>query len=284
MSEFYNRVFEILIDDELFIQEQPVERQFQVSFEITVDYGGFISYCDIAIANLSDDTATALFKKGSKIALRAGFDETIDFIFVGKIRNSFKERNVGTVLHRIIARGNDQPDKTINTTLGVNTKLVAIIKACADSMGFPLVITEKDFDDIPPYSRGYILHGDPRVYLDRLAKTHGFSYVVDKNRLIVTKNDSFQPGAPFEVSQFTGMIGIPEITEVGCDVSLSLNPSIRIGSRIDIQSELVTFNFNNIYFNELPEQAGSGIYRVFKIRHTGDNHSDNWRTRITGNR
>lgn len=284
MSKYYNRVYEILVDDEVFIKEESIERQFHISFNITIDYGGYISYCDLAISNLTDTTAAKIFKKGAKIGFRVGYDETIDFVFIGKIRNVFKERNVGTTVHRIIARGNDKSDKTINTTFGVNTDIIEIIKACATSMGFPLVITKTDFDDIAPYSRGYVLHGDPRVYLDKLAKTHKFSYVVDKNRLIVTRNNSFQPGVPFEVSQFTGMVGIPEITEVGCDVSLTINPAIRIGSRIDIQSNLVTFNFNNIYFQDLPPQAGSGIYRVFKIRHTGDSHSDSWLTRITGNR
>ncbi len=284
MSEFYNRVYEILLDDESFIKGDESERQFRITFEVMIDYGGFVSYCDLAIFNLSDDTAGRLFKKDTKITLRCGYDQTIDSIFSGGIKNVFKERNGPDVSHHIIARGDNQPDITINRTLGVNTKIVNVIRECADAMGYPLIIVESDFDDVAPYARGYSLFGDPRVYLDKLAKVHSFSYAVDKGRLVVTRDSGFQPGTPHLVSQFTGMEGIPEITEVGCDVDIRLNPVVRIGGRIDIQSELVTFNFNNVYYQNLPEQAGSGVYRVFKIRHSGDSHGDNWRTRITGNR
>ena len=77
------------------------------------------------------------------------------------------------------------------------------------------------------------------------------------------------------------MEGIPEITEQGCDVSLRLSPKVKIGGRIDIQSELRTFNFSNLYFQDIPENAGKGIYRVFRLTHVGNTKGDDWTTKVT---
>jgi hypothetical protein len=249
-----------------------------------LDFGGFISYADIGIYNLRNESVSKLLKRDAVITIRAGYQETIDTIFQGKINNTFKERSGPDTIARIIARGGSQPKGSINKTLGKNAKLTDIIAACANSLGYPLVINSDDFASVPPYPRGYVLNGDPRVYLDSLAQAHGFSYIVDNERLIVTGNESFRDGEPFIVSQFSGMEGIPEITEVGCDVSVRLSPKVRIGGRIDVKSELATFNFSNLYFQNIPENAGAGIYRVFKVEHVGDSWGDKWTTQITGYR
>ena len=52
----------------------------------------------------------------------------------------------------------------------------------------------------------------------------------------------------FEQRFYTGMEGIPIITEIGVDVNVRLNPKINIGGRFEVESEFASFNFSNIYF------------------------------------
>lgn len=281
LTSFFDRRFEVLIDGEPIIAETS-DKQFKVTFDIMLDYGGFISYADLGIYNLSDDTAGKVFKDGAVVSLRAGYVDTIDTLFKGRIRNVIKERNGPDRITRIIARGGSQPRQTIELTLGAGTSLVSIITACVTAMGYPVVIQQGDFEDVRPYARGYVLHGDPQTYLDQLARTHLFSYVVDNERVIITRNNSFRGGSPIIISQFTGMEGIPEITEIGCDVHKRLDPLLRIGGRVDIQSQLATFNFSNVYFQDIPGNAGTGVYRIFKLQHTGDSWGNVWTSRITG--
>lgn len=280
-------MFEVNIDDDTFI-ESTYGRQFRVVFNVLLDFGGHISYCDLAIYNLADSTASRILKKGSGITLRAGYDHNVDLVFKGAIRNVFKGRDGPDTFSRIIARGGSQPETTsVSRTLGAPAKLTNIIKECADAMGYPLVIKNDDFSGVLDYARGYTLHGDPRVYLDSLAKTHNFSYVIDNERLIVVGNSSYRDGVPLIVSESTGLEGYPEVTEIGTDVAIRLNPKVRIGGRIDVQSELRDFNFSNLYFQDIPERSGSGVYRVFKIEHSGDSYGSgagSWTTKITGYR
>jgi len=283
MTSYTNRRWEVIIDDQQFIAP-TAGRQFKITFEILQDFGGFVSYCDLAIYNLSADTANNAFKKGDKIAFRAGYQDTIDSIFIGTIKNILRERRGPNTITRLICRGGRQADesKQINETLGVNTRITDIIKACGKALDYPIVIEDSQFADIDPYPRGYVLNGDPRVYMDNLAKTHDFSYIVENERMIVVRNNAFRQGDVHVVSQFTGMESIPEITEVGADVIIRLNPRIRIGGRYRIESELATFNFSNLFFQNVPESAGKGEYRIFKLAHSGDSFGDTWSTKITG--
>lgn len=276
------RLFEVLINDQTFIAP-TTGRQFRVVFTISIDFGGYNTYADIAFYNLSESTAAKVFKRETTIGLRAGYDNNIDFIFSGAIRNVFKERNGPDVITRVIARGGNLFTKpTINQTFGPNVPVLDLIKACCTATGYPIVITDEDFADIPPYARGYVLSGDPARELDVLAQAHNFGYVVENNRIIVVRGGKFRKGNPFVVNERNGMVGIPEITEAGCDVDVRLNPKIKIGGRIDIQSVFRTFNFSNLYYQDIPPSAGSGIYNVFRLEHIGDSYGEDWTTRITG--
>lgn len=276
------RLFEVLLNDQSFISE-TTGKQFRIVFNILIDFGGYNTFLDLAIYNLSQDTASKLYENETSIGLRAGYEESIDYLFKGAIRNVFKERNGPDVITRVIARGGTSFNKpTINQTFDKNANIVEIIRACCSSIGYPVIIDDSQFSDVQPYIRGKVLSGDPRRYLDELAQTHGFSYVIDNDRINVVRNDSYRDGSPHIVSERTGMEGIPEITETGCDVNVRLNPKIKIGGRIDVQSEFRTFNFSNLYYQDIPAKAGSGVYRIFKLEHVGDSWGDNWTTKITG--
>lgn len=283
MSEYNGRLFEVSINNSVFI-ERTDARQFKMTFEALQDFGGFTSLLDISFFNLAQSTSNNAFKRGENLTLSAGYRETIDVIFSGNIKNVLRERRGPNTVTRVLARGGRlvTDRDVIAKSLGSNVKVVDLIKACADSLDYPLVIEESDFSDIPPYARGYTLYGDPQQYLDKLALTHDFSYNLENERLVVVRNNSFRKGSVHEISQFTGMEGIPEITEVGADVTVRLNPKIKIGGRFEIKSQLATFNFSNLFFRDLPESAGKGEYRIFRLAHSGDSWGDMWSTKVTG--
>lgn len=282
MSRFYDRRWELLVNDKTLIPEMA-GRQFKMVFTVIIDFGGYISYADIALYNMSTNTVEEALKRGATIGLRAGYIDAIDYIFKGSITNVLRERVGADLITRIIAKGGSQPEtQQVNITLGENSTVIDVIKACASSIGYPLVIKDSDFSGLDVYARGYQLNGDPVKLLNKLAMAHDFKYVIENDKIVIVAEGSSREGSPYVVNQFNGMEGVPEITENGADVSLRLSPRIRIGSQVDIQSELVTFNFSNLYFTEIPESAGSGIYDVYRLDHSGDTWGDAWTTKVTG--
>lgn len=285
MSSYDKRQWELSIDEEVLIAATN-ERQFKCTFNILQDFGGSTSYADIALYNLKAETANKTLVKGKAISFKAGYEDSIDTIFSGTIKNVLYERVGPTTITRLICKGGKlaADQSQVNETLGKDASLVEIIRACVKAIGYPVVMDDSQFEDVDPYVFGYTLSGDPKVYLEALSQAHGFNYLIENDRMIILRDGYSRQGDVHVVSQFTGMEGIPEITEVGVDVNIRLNPKLRIGGKYRIESELATFNFSNLYFVDIPESAGQGEYIIFKLEYTGDTKGDAWTTKITGYR
>jgi len=284
MAEYYGRLFEIQLGKDLkpFI-EATSGRQFKMLFNVLLDWRGYQSYMDISIYNLSRETAAKVFKKNDKIALQAGYENRIDYLFQGKITNILPERIGPNRITRVYARGGarELEESTITKTLGEGSALPEVIKACASAMGLPAVINGSALSNVT-YSGGYAMHGDPKKILASLAKTHDFNWLVENQKLVVIGKDSKRSGQTHQISALTGMEGSPELTEVGANVVTRLNPKIKIGQLFKINSEYPRANFSNVYFQDIPETVGQGTYRAERIEHSGDSHGDTWSTKLTG--
>lgn len=283
MPSFYNRVFELFVSD----RDNPFiaatsGRQFRIVFNVLLDGGGFNTYAEIIIYGLSRSTEAKILKKYEYVALRAGYEDSIDYIFKGEIVNLIREKH----LARIICKGGAliQDTKTVNISFGDGVTAQALCRACADAMELPIVINDDDFSDQSTYLSGYVLSGDPKMYLNKLGKAHDFWWLIDGEKVIVVGNGSSRKGLVQVISAANGMVGVPEITEVGADVTVKLSPSIKIGGQFEIKSEFAQVNYSNIYFQDVPETLGQGIYNIHKLEFTGDSYGDSWDTRITGYR
>jgi len=285
MSEFYNRQFELFISDRdtPFIAATSA-RQFKIFFSILHDFGGSISYADIVVYNLSRQSEGKVFKKGEYVGFKAGYKNTIDYIFKGEIVNIIRNKQGGSRLTRLICKGGALSQQTaiVNKSFESNVTPQTLCKECADAMGFPLIINDSDFPAESPYLSGYLLVGDPKEKLNKLAKAHDFKWMISLDKLIVVGNKSSRGGNVTPVSLETGMVGVPEVTEIGTDVIVKMNPSLKIGGRFEIKSETLQVNFSAIYFQDVPESLGRGVYVIQRIQHDGDSYGDSWDTKING--
>jgi hypothetical protein len=281
MSKYYDRRYEVFVNGDKFIG-QSAGLQFRTVFEVVHDFGGFVSYGDIALYNLKEETAKKLYTINGSIELRAGYADTINTVFKGTMINTFRERDNANTLHRILARGGSQSTSvSIEETLGKGSTVEDAVRACALAMGYPVVGAEA-LASLGTYIRGLSLHGDPRQYMNSLAKQFGFSYTIENDRIVVMPDNGTRNVTPIIVSAQTGMEGIPEITEIGCKIRMRLRPDVQIGGRIQIEAGFKSFNFNGLYFKGVPRSAGTGEYRIFQVKHSGDSHGDTWTTTIEG--
>ena len=285
MPDYYRRQFELFISnkDIPFIAATN-DRQFKITFSILQDFSGFNSYADIAVYNLSRDTEGQVFKKGEYVGFRAGYVDTIDYIFKGEIVNIIREKQGGNRVTRLICKGGavSQERSTINKSFEGGVSPQTLCRACAEALGFPIIISDADFPEVSPYLYGYHLTGDPKVKLNQLAKSHNFQWIIDKDKLVIVGKTSSRKGAVTIVSTSTGMVGVPEITEIGTDVVVRLNPTLKIGGQFEVKSEFVQVNYSNIYFQDVPETLGQGIYTIQKLQFDGDSYGDVWDTKISG--
>lgn len=295
-KDLYFRQWRLDFDNKAFI-EKTVLRDFKMTFKILHDSGGCVSYCDLSLYNLSDDTLGKISKKGTQISLAAGYRGsqvdvdalTIGTIFTGSVQNFIKERRGPDTIFRIFARGTPpiEIEPVVHETVGEGSNIIDIIKVLSDNLGVRVTLNEDDFKDDPrfQYQRGYTLNGGVLAILRKLAGVHNFSWTVQDDDLIVIKDN--KPTSPEDsgtpiVSMESGMEGIPEITERGCTVNMRLRADFQIGKMFKIESEYKTMNFSQIYYQKINANTGSGSYLLNKIEHTGDTYGNAWNTKLTG--
>lgn len=285
-----SRAWSVDINGAPYISLQSGSTQFRIQFNIDVSPGSSVSYADIRLYNLNKVSGIA---NGASIILKAGYTDNIDAIFTGTVTNVLREREPGApeIITRLICRsGSAAVDRGSADfpPLGPGARVEEAIRALARAWPIPLDIDNAQFADDQPMARGYHPgYGDIPMAMDNLARDYKFDWLQHMGRMYVTKPEMKRNSTAIKVNQFTGMIGIPEITKgpkgLGVLVSAQLNPSIMVSSVIDLKAEFSTYNTGNLYLSKVePEAVPVGEYNVFALRYSGDSHSDTWKVDIDG--
>lgn len=282
------RAWSLEINGEPFVEEQRGRRQFRLIFSVDIAPGDVISFADIRLYNLAKASSIA---RQSSIVLRAGYDDNIDAIFTGFVTNVLRERPPGApeIVTRLLCKsGEAATDRaSVQMSFGIGTRVEEVIRALARAWPLPIEIDNAQFADAPPFTTGYIVDGDIPSALNDLAYAYKFRWVQDRGRIVITKPELPRNATPIRVDQFSGMIGIPEVSRgpdgLGVFVTTQLNPALRFNGKIDVESEFSTFNTGNLFVSELSGDASAnGEYNVFAVKHSGDSHGDQWQSEIDG--
>ncbi len=285
MSNFL-RQYELTVGDgeNSTVIEASEERTLRITFDITHEWGGNRSLANIAVYGFSRATEGRIFKQYDKITLSAGYVDSIGLIFSGEIKNVVKERNGPERITRIFALSDStaRENSFIAETAGPGATVIDIINRCGTALGLPVVIDDGDFSGDPAYARGKVLLGDPVAIMRGLSEVHGFSFTLESGRCRVLKDGAALSNAPIIIGQENGMIGSPEITELGVNVSVNLTSKIRLGQQIEIDSRTPQVSISSVIYQNIETTVDVGVYTVQEIVHTGDSHGDNWSTKLTG--
>ena len=114
--------------------------------------------------------------------------------------------------------------------------------------------------------RGRVLCGDSREILNRVAKNNQADWSIQDGSLMFLPKDKVLNDESVLLSQESGMIGAPEQTDDGLELSCLLNPALQIGGMVQVQSIIEYFN---------------GEYKIVKLSHSGDGLSGDWISKMT---
>lgn len=278
------RLYSVIINGETYISESDAY-QFRVVFDIDINPGETLAFGDFRIYNLAK---TSTVDAGSSIEFRAGYTNQVDTIFKGYVTNTFRERDGASTVQRFLCKSGDpvRDRGSLNSSYSQGVQLLDVLKDIAKQWPRQLDIDESQFADIALTS-GYMVDGDIPQELNQLAQAYNFDWLQDRGRLVITRRTAARTTPVTEVSQFTGMVGVPEVTRgpngLGVYVINKLNPYFRINGRINIKSEFQSFNAGNLFVVGLAGDArATGEYNIFALRHRGDSHGNLWITEIDG--
>ncbi len=253
---------------------------------------------DARIYNVKPATANKIAKtEFNTVSLSAGYPGAIGLLFQGNIIQ-FRQGRVNQLdsYVDITAADSDRAYNfaTISDSVpagsGQGSVRSLIASALAEKSG-PQPITLNEFQpDLVPSTlvRGKVLYGMARDECRDFAWQNDCKWSLQDGKLTFIPYVAYIPGGQTPlISSKTGLIGTPEQTQAGLNIRTLLNPAIKVGQLIQLDSPINQFRFGldltatstTNAFTALQNQVNSqGLYYVMVANHSGDTRGQNWYT------
>lgn len=264
----------------LVLNQGPIQRhEIKITFDVSKSISSQANDATIRIWNLAESSRNAIGKELDQITLEAGYmppgeSGNVGIIFKGQIRDPEHTREGADIITTLTCGDGDKAFRraTISKTYPAGTKVEDVVEGVYQELEKEGVSRgEWRFpDDMQPFRRPYSMCGGCKRELDTIGRGKGFYWSVQNGAMEVHPADGFVGGIVLITPQ-TGMIDVPTITDNGVKVSCLLNPEIRPGRRVRIESQVLEMN------------AEGGEYRVSDAIYSGGNHDEaDMRVAITG--
>lgn len=209
-------------------------------------FGPETNVCAVKISNLTQEHRNFILSKSSPIVGKKGARTPsrmlVDVgresygtfrLFQGEVWSSTVTAppDIGIVLNSLT---NNLASGLISVnSQGAVTQLEDIAKSIAKQNGLIL-----EFKAKPKQIANYSFTGAIGKQIEKLQLVGDVRVCVDNGTLIVVDKDGFRGTGKTLISAETGMVGVPQATESGAVVQMLANPSIQLGSRVEIVSQV----------------------------------------------
>lgn len=212
----------------------------RLKFTVEKNSEGNSNKATIAIFNLSQDTRNFLEKTDNYVILRAGYQDAISAIFTGDVLKGKHERS-GPDITTTLECGDGElalRDAVVSVGLGPGATNTQIInQAVAAITG--LSVARGYMDTIPTrtFANGFTYSGPAKSLLKEQLRAVGLEFHIQDGELNIMVPDKTDLQLAVEITPETGLIGFPTKTPEGVDFVSLLNPFIRPGRAIKIESK-----------------------------------------------
>jgi len=240
----------------------------RVQFEATKSIYGQLNKMSVKIYNLNGGNRKQLAKDPEQntlipITLSAGYQDKTEKIFKGTVFEAYSERRGTDFITTIesIDGGYDMYNSfTSQTVIGKDNAVKAILS------DFTRIkkgkITEQN-----SLVRPKVLVGNSIKLLEEQLNDDETFYIDDEKLYIIKANEVVSEYIPV-INSETGLINQPQRANKIVTFDTMMNPSIKIGGRVDLRSETALHLV--------------GIYKVETIIYAGDNYGSDWRQKCSG--
>lgn len=252
--------------------------EMKVEFSVTRTLESEENAASISIWNLAEKHRNAVGKEWDDVVLEAGYlppegGGNVGIIFAGQMRDVEHKRDGPDIITTLSCGDGDKAFSraTISKTFPAGTPVPEVVEEIYKQLEAEgMKRGEWKFpDDVPTTKRPYSMCGTCKREMDRLGRSHGFYWSSQNGVMEIVPGDGTLGGVVL-ISPQSGMVDVPTITDNGVKVSALLNPEIRPGRRVRIESDVLEMN------------AEGGVYRVSTCTFTGSNRDGDFVVQITG--
>lgn len=252
---------------------------------------------DVRIYNVSAQTAVRLEREFTQVIIQAGYEGNFGLIFTGTIKQSKRGRESATDSYiDIVAADGDQAYNFATMSLSLAAgctpydQLSAIQIALRDMARG--AIQPGYYPELSRNGRvrGIVHYGMVRDELRDFAEQNDCLWSIQDGKLTLIPRAGYIPGQPVLISPQSGLVGVPEVTQNGIEMRILLNPGVRIGQLVKLDSTINPYRYSLNKDSQADNAALStsntktnadGLYYVMNADHTGDTRANEWYTDLT---
>ena len=246
----------------------------------------------IKVYNMRPETIARVQKEFTRVVLQAGYEGNYGLIFDGTVMQTrrLRENQTDTVLEITAADGDAAYNFAyVATTLSAGSTAQDHFNVAAKAMGKHGVrVGYVDGLTSNKLPRAKVMFGMARDALACTARNTATTWSIQDGKIQVVPQTSYMPGEIPLITWETGLIAHPEQQQNGVKVSTLLNPSLKIGTLIQLfNDDVQRYNADLATEEARKKQAqdngldARGLYYVMVADHAGDTHGDAWRTDLT---
>lgn len=228
----------------------------------------------IQVFNLSPHRRAELQRKGTKVVLQAGYEDGVGQIFSGDARRVENIHEGPNWITKFTLGDGERAFKfaRLSETFAPGATVETVVRALAGAMKLdPGNAVEATRAAVGPggldqYATGYAFHGRAADGLNEVFRSLGLTWSIQDGRLQVLRRADVAVGETVLVSPSSGLIGSPAFgtpkekdQEPRLTVKSLLQPSVRCGGRIAVESRAV-----------------KGQFKVHTLTHEGDTAGGEW--------
>lgn len=237
----------------------------------------------IEIYNLNPATESFLLNYGDRVVVEAGYEgNQYGVIFEGEIFEPVRDKpdNVTFRLSITAIAGNSIANLGfVNFTAVRGQTARTQVQNLASNASVPSPIGDISGQlSTTKLPRGKAYFGMTRDYLRQIALSNNAAANMHDGRINILHMADPPKGDIIDLAPQTGLIGQPAQNGQGVSFECLLNPSIKIGSMVHIDNQLIQAQTYQIGEAPLPLDS-AGIYRVVSVNHVGDTRGDDWTTK-----
>ena len=242
----------------------------------------------IDIYNLNQSNETRIRERAVRVLLEAGYGDTLETIFDGVIRRVERVRADRDRITRVHVGGRTAigaPRRsTFLRTYEGDIAVRDIVRDGVATLGLEL----GDVSLIPEDAAetDFTYNGSTQLMLSERLRPLGIEWYEDSGvvRFSRFRTSSDDRTSGVVVSERTGMIGSPTVTDDGVRVAMLLDARMRLDTRIRIetQASVVDRGASADAVNERAQELLGGVWKVIEVLHAGDNRDGEYRTTVEG--
>jgi len=251
---------------------EPVDARVfktRLNFSIEKDETGNANKCKISIYNISEDSKTFLEKDDLVVFLNAGFGDGVSNIFFGDLQRFSEKRNGPDIITTIECGESEKilREAHIQISLGpgaTNRQVVdAAIKKLNLSKGFQVEIP------IVKYQNGFSFSGPVKKLMNEQMGAVKLNWSIQSGEMQILGEKETDEQIAIEITPNTGLIGMPTKTKDGVEFTSLLNPGLRPGRAVRLESK------------RFLDGSGANV-KLTKTVFKGDTHEGQWLVKCEG--